>query len=261
MHHIQVLAGRIGPRLTTGPAFREAARYVAQRFRAQGYDVRRQDFPVPAGNSWGVPVDAGTSFNVIATPPGFDAGSPYRRVGAHLDTVAVAPGAEDNASGISVLLELARLGAAGGTKLPTVLVAFGGEEPRGSGDGMHHFGSMHYIGEMSGPERTNLRGMVSMDRVGVGAVVPVCLGRSGDPRVGDELLAVAQRERVEAAVCPEGFDEASDHWSFEKAGFDVARLGSTPYAGYHSATDLPSVVSRAQLDRTGRLIWAWLRSG
>ena len=45
------------------------------------------------------------SLNVVATPPGFDPGRPYRLVGAHLDTIAVAPGAEDNASGIAVLLD------------------------------------------------------------------------------------------------------------------------------------------------------------
>ncbi|MGH3334113.1 MAG: M28 family peptidase, partial [Nocardioidaceae bacterium] len=51
---------------------------------------------------------------------------------------------------------------------------------------------------------------------------------------------------------------ASDHWSFEKAGFAVARLGSTPYSAYHSSSDLPRVVDPAQLARVGRLTWAWL---
>ena len=91
--HVQHLAGRIGPRLATGAAFREAAAYVATELAAQGYDVTRQEFPVPGGDSWGVPVDAGRSLNVVGTPPGFDPGRPYRLVGAHLDTVAVAPGA------------------------------------------------------------------------------------------------------------------------------------------------------------------------
>ena len=45
----------------------------------------------------------------------------------------------------------------------------------------------------------------------------------------------------------------------EKAGMPAARIGSVPYAGYHSRGDVPSVVSRGQLDRVGRLIWAWLR--
>lgn len=257
--HVRVLAGRIGPRLTTGPAFREAAAYVERRLSRAGYDVSRQRFGVPAGDSWGVPVEAGTSLNVVATPPGFDPGSPYRVVGAHLDTVAVAPGAEDDASGVAVLLELARLASSGGTPLPAVLVAFGGEEPRGPGDALHHFGSRAYVRGMSAAERRGLRGMVSLDRVGVGGRVPVCTGPLSRPRVRDALLGVARRLDIPTASC--GVNTSSDQWSFEKAGHEVARLGSTPYAGYHSAGDVPSVVGGAQLGRVGRLTWGWLRSG
>lgn len=255
LHHIGVLAGRIGPRLTTGPAYREAAVYVEERFREQGYDVRRQHFVVPAGSSWGVPVDAGTSFNVVATPPRFDEARPYRIVGAHLDTVAVAPGAEDDASGISVLLELARLAAADGTDLPTVLVAFGGEEPRGSGEDLHHFGSVHYVSEMSRAARTNLTAMVAMDRVGVGVEVPICSASSGGTTLPDALLATAATERIPTVACE---NDSSDHYSFVLDGLPGARVGGTSYVEYHKATDVPSVINRRQLDRTGRLVWAWL---
>jgi Zn-dependent M28 family amino/carboxypeptidase len=258
LRHVRVLAGRIGPRLATGPAFREAAGYVERRLARAGYAVSRQRFGVPAGDSWGVPVEAGTSSNVVGTPREFDASAPYLVVGAHLDTVAVAPGAEDNASGVAVLLELARLAGAAGTRLPTVLVAFGAEEPRGPGDALHHFGSRAYVDAMSGAERRGLRGMVSLDRVGVGARVPVCSGPLSGPRVREALLAVARRLGIPTGSC--GVNTSSDHWSFEKAGFPVARLGSTPYAGYHSAGDVPAVVRGDQLGRVGRLTWGWLRS-
>jgi poly-gamma-glutamate capsule biosynthesis protein CapA/YwtB (metallophosphatase superfamily) len=66
------------------------------------YAVKRTKVRVPAGSSWGTPVRRGTSVNVVAEPQGFDAKKPYVVVGAHLDTVPVAPGAEDNASGIAV---------------------------------------------------------------------------------------------------------------------------------------------------------------
>jgi len=99
----------------------------------------------------------GRSVNVIASPPRFDGSQPHRIAGAHLDTVAVAPGAEDNASGVAVMLELARLAAAEPPSLPTVFVAFGGEEPRGEGDDMHHFGSQHYVKAMSPLARRSLR--------------------------------------------------------------------------------------------------------
>ncbi|MCW2793122.1 MAG: hypothetical protein JWO76_2220 [Nocardioides sp.] len=258
VRHVRVLAGRIGPRLATGPAYREAAEYVEGRFSAAGYGLERQRFPVPAGDSWGVPVEAGSSFNVVATPPGFDPAAPYVVVGAHLDTVAVAPGAEDNASGVSVLLELARLAAADGTRVPVVLVAFGGEEPRGPGDDQHHFGSLSYVSRMTDVERRHLTAMVALDRVGVGARVPVCTGPLSPPRVRSALLGSARRLGIPTTTC--GANTASDHWSFEQAGFAVARVGSTPYAGYHSAADVPSVVERDQLRRTGELIWAWLRA-
>lgn len=253
---VRHLAGRIGPRLATGPSFRRAADWVARRFRRLGYDVERQTFPVPAGSSWGVPVSAGRSANVVATPPGFDPARPHRLVGAHLDTVAVAPGAEDNASGVAIVLELARLAAAGETRLPTVFVAFGGEEPVGTSDALHHFGSTHYVATMSRGQRGGLRAMAALDRVGVGGVVPVCTGPISPRSTQQQVLREARRIGVPTTVCND--NTASDHWSFEKAGYPVVRFGSIPFAGYHSAGDVPAVVSPQQLGRTGRLAWAWL---
>jgi Peptidase family M28 len=256
MRTVRVLAGDIGPRLATGPAFRRATRWVEGRFTDLGYDVAVQRFVVPAGDSWGVPVRAGTSLNVVATPPGFDPESPYVLVGAHLDTVAVAPGAEDNASGVAVLLETARRATAGSPRLPTVFVAFGGEEPRGPGEDQHHFGSRHYVAAMTTPERRNLRAMVALDRVGVGDVVPVSSAPGGPLSVRDALAGAARELGVGVVL---DVDTASDHWSFAQAGYPVARLGSTPYAGYHSAGDVVAVVDPDQLRRTGRVIWGWLR--
>jgi aminopeptidase S len=255
---VRHLAGRIGPRLATAPAYDRAARWVARRLRSLGYDVSRPSFPVPAGDSWGVPVAAGRSSNVVAAPAGFDPSRPHRLVGAHLDTVAVAPGAEDNASGVAVMLELARLAAREEPGAPTVFVAFGAEEPRGPGDALHHFGSTRYVRTMPRAQRRALVAMASLDRVGVGRTVPVCTGPLSADRVQRAVLRTARRIGVPAASCE---NTASDHWSFEKAGYPVVRFGSTPYAGYHSAGDVPAVVSTAQLGRTGRLAWAWLRTG
>ena len=199
MATVRKLAGEIGPREATSPAYRQAATWVEQQFAALGYDVQRQVLHVPSGVSWGVPVRAGRTWNVVAQPRGIKPGEPYLLVGAHLDTVPQAPGAEDNASGIGVVLEVARLAAAAPTRLPVVFVAFAAEEPRGSG------------------ERTGVR----------------------------------------TSDC--GVNRLSDHWSFELAGLSAARIGGTPYPQYHSARDLAPVVDLAQLDRSGRLLWAWLR--
>jgi len=258
MRTIRYLAAGVGPREAGSAAFRHAAAWVEERLSNLGYDITRQRVRVPAGVSWGIPVDAGFTSNIVATPSDFEPGEPYRIVGAHLDTVPQAPGAEDNASGISVILELARMATVIPTRLPVVFVAYGGEEPRGDGEAWHHFGSKAYVERMSAGERSALRGMVALDRVGVGSVVPVCEGGLEPPTVQRSLLRTAARDDIPAQPCE---DQASDHWSFDQAGLPAARVGSTPYAEYHSSADRPRVVNPAQLGRVGRLMWAWLDPG
>jgi hypothetical protein len=74
--------------------------------------------------------------------------------------------------------------------------------------------------------------------------------------VQQALLAAGRRAGVPTSADPG--QRSSDHWSFVRAGLPGARLGSTPYAAYHSAADRPGVVDPAQLGRTGRLLLAWL---
>ena len=257
MATVRTLA-RGGPREATSTAYRRAADRVRQRFDELGYATGRQGFRVPAGESWGIPVGPGRTHNVVAVPTGFDPTRPHLVVGAHLDTVPQSPGAEDNASGVAVVLELARIARpepGGGSRLPVVWVAFGAEEPRGPGDDEHHFGSQEYVRRLGGDGREALRGMVSLDRVGAPGRVPVCTGGLSPVRVRRELLAAADRAGVPARACD---NRTSDHWPFEKAGETVARVGGNDSPGYHSPRDRPSTVSRRQLDRVGRLLSEWL---
>jgi aminopeptidase YwaD len=256
MAAVRHLAGTIGPRPGTSPAYFRAAQWVESGLTRLGWAVERQRFHTPAGVSWEVPVPAGPSVNLIATRGDVRPGEPWLLVGAHLDTVPQAPGAEDNASGIGVLLATAEALAGHRTRLPVVLVAFGSEEPRGPSDNDHHYGSTAYVASLGPSERRTLRGMVAMDRVGVGEVVPV--GSAYEPdALSDELQAAARTAGVPTLVDTD--QKSSDHWSFVQEGMPGARLGSTSYAEYHSADDIPSVVEPAQLERTARLLVAWLR--
>jgi Peptidase family M28 len=253
---IETLAVDIGPREATSRRYARAADWVERRLTRLGYRVRRETVRVPAGTSWGVPVRAGTSVNLIAERPGFDRDVEHVVVGAHLDTVPQAPGAEDNASGVAVLLELARLAAAAPPETPVRFIAFGAEEPRGSGDARHHFGSQQHVARLSRPEREAIAGMLALDRVGVRAdFVPVCQGGPDGTRLRTAVRRAGTRADVVTRACE---NRTSDHWSYEKVGVPAVRLGSVPYAGYHSRRDLPDVVSRTQLERVGRVAWSWL---
>jgi aminopeptidase YwaD len=260
MAAVRHLAGEIGPRPGTSPAYFRAAAWVERRLTGLGWTVDRQRFHTPAGVSWGVPVPAGSSVNLVASRGDVRPGKPWLLVGAHLDTVPQAPGAEDNASGIGVLLAAAEALAWHRSQLPVVLVAFGSEEPRGPTDADHHYGSRAYVASLTRQQRRSLRGMVALDRVGVGRVVPVgsaaADGLGRDDPVANDLVRAGGR--VGVATTFSSGERSSDHWSFVAAGLPGARLGSTPYAAYHSAADVPSVIDPAQLARTAQLVVAWL---
>lgn len=252
------LADGIGPREATSKAFREAAGLVEQRFEDLGFEVHTQRVEVPAGISWGTPVRSGTSRNVVAEPARFDPTDPHVVLVAHLDTIPVAPGAEDNASGVAVLMELARLASAEPPSVPVRFIAFGAEEPRGSGDARHHFGSRQHVAGLTDPQRAAIRGVIALDRVGVRSrSVPVCSARGTGNALRAELRDAAQGIDVPTHDCSR--NTTSDHWSYVKVGIPAVRLGSVPYAGYHSALDTPDVIDRRQLDRVGRTVWAWLQ--
>ncbi len=83
----------------------------------------------------------------------------------------VAPGADDNASGVAAILEMARIlsdpqyGFEPGISVK--FVAFGAEESGPAYSGSHH-GSMHFVGDATSAG-TTISGMVSIDMVGYNA--------------------------------------------------------------------------------------------
>ncbi|XZN90240.1 MAG: M20/M25/M40 family metallo-hydrolase [Microcoleus sp.] len=79
-------------------------------------------------------------------------------IGAHYDTVPGTPGADDNGTGVAVLLELARAIALQPLKYPVTLVAFDMEE---SG----YFGSKDYADKLKA-QKQSLRLMISLEMLG-----------------------------------------------------------------------------------------------
>jgi Zn-dependent M28 family amino/carboxypeptidase len=96
--HIEALVGVRHP-LAAPEALERAADYIAESLGSTGYDVADHSFP-----------DSGRLFrNIIATRRGFHLPQERVVVIAHYDTVAGSPGADDNASGVAVMLEIARV--------------------------------------------------------------------------------------------------------------------------------------------------------
>ncbi len=102
-------------------ALARAAEYVLSQLAAAGLAVERRPFRF-----------RGAEYaNVVGSLPGRDGESARVLVGAHYDTVAGTPGADDNASGVAALLEAARLLTADRPRATLEFVGFALEEPQG----------------------------------------------------------------------------------------------------------------------------------
>jgi Zn-dependent M28 family amino/carboxypeptidase len=118
--HVYYLADEIGERNLQHPeALHAAEDYIKQTWQEQGYTVERQAY---------LERDIQCA-NLEVTQMGNPHAEQIILVGAHYDTVYGSPGANDNGSGLAVLLELARLFRAQSTKLSLRFVAFVNEEP------------------------------------------------------------------------------------------------------------------------------------
>ncbi len=121
--HVEALAVDIGPRTPfDGDSLDRAAAYIRTTFEEAGLSVTEQVYDYQGRRV----------ANLIATPPGQSLSSAYYVVGAHYDTVEATPGADDNASAVAVLLELARRTRQTQPDLPLRFVAFTLEEPPAS---------------------------------------------------------------------------------------------------------------------------------
>jgi hypothetical protein len=240
MGHVRRLAGGIGPRPAGSAAYRRAMQYVRTEFDGLGYDTSIQGFRLPQG---------GRSWNVVALPA--DQDEVHLLLGAHLDTVRGSPGGNDNASGVAVLLELARILAP--APVPGLaLVAFGAEEFQPVGG--HHIGSAAYVHRMSPSERDALEVMVSADMVGKARPFIAAHLRGTAVAGARELARAVRASGSRASVRTLG--DISDHGPFALAGMRAAFLWTGDEPNHHRPTDAVKNVAPRALRRSGEALLA-----
>nr|HEX4313523.1 M20/M25/M40 family metallo-hydrolase [Kofleriaceae bacterium] len=182
--------------------------------------------------------------NVIATIKGNGKQKAPIVIGAHLDHLGmggpdaldwpknhdVHNGADDNASGVAALLEVARiLGAKKGTlDRDIILIAFSGEE---EGD----LGSSFYVKSLK-PEELPFA-MINMDMVGRMRNNQLHVNGGDSATEWKELVAPAcAAARVDCTIGGSGYGP-SDHMMFYEKGVPVLFLFTGTHTDYHTATD------------------------
>jgi aminopeptidase YwaD len=180
-----------------------------------------------------------TSQNVIAEPPG---GSPCEVVaGAHYDSVPAGPGANDNASGAAVVMEVARARAAAGALGGVCYVLFGAEE-------IGLLGSGHYVRNLPDEQLAALTGMLNFDMLGVGARWPFTGAPELSRKAGEEAERLGLLYSVTSSL-PENV--GSDHFHFLEAGIPSVIFNCFCDPRYHTADDRFEFVQQDRLEAAG----------
>ncbi len=182
--HLDVLSIEIGERsIVRGDGLDRAKDYIAETFRAAGLSVREQEYPYNVRHV----------ANLIAEPPGASEDGAPLLIGAHYDTVPDTPGADDNASGVAVMLELARWVARQRPAAPVQFVAFTLEEPPNFAT--RHQGSRVFVRELVARGET-VRGAVILEMVGLTTPkqeYPFVLRWAGYPEAGNFIGVVGSQ--------------------------------------------------------------------
>ncbi len=194
--------------------------------RADGQELVRALQAGPVTATVSLVANMVSSQNVVAIKPG-GPGDPgdIVIVGGHYDKVPLAPGANDNAAGTAVAVEIASRLADIDLPYELRIVLFGSEE-------LGLLGSRHYVSTMSPDEIARTTLMLNLDALGAGQLEVI-----GDRPLVNAVLKIAESEgiRMRQGVVPLG--ASSDHASFRAVGIPVVFLVGSDSARLHSPND------------------------
>ncbi|BCJ73913.1 aminopeptidase [Catellatospora sp. IY07-71] len=209
-----------GNRRSNTAGYTASVNYVFNALQAAGYSVVKQN--CTSGCT------SGAGPNVVADWPGGDTNQ-VLMLGAHLDGVSAGPGINDNASGSSMLLELAlTLASQNPTMLKHVRFAWWTDEEQGLN------GSEFYVNSLSSTERAKITGYLNFDMIAStnGGYfinrISSSLGQTIKAYYDANFPGLAPEENVEGAG-------RSDDASFNAAGIQTSGIAAGASANKTSA--------------------------
>lgn len=268
-NHVYQLSEEIGERnLTRYDGLNQAADYIAGQFKNYGYNINIQEYAIPAGalrKHWKqFSYDQQKYKNIIAELKGTGKTDEIIVIGSHYDSVPIAgcKAANDNASGVAAILELAKYFSKNPQRRTIRFVAFTNEEPPFFWT--KYMGSYVYAKECKN-KNERITAMLTPETIGSYS------DKKGSqrypfpmnmfyPSTGNFIAFVANSKSKELTrQCVKTFREnaqfpsigaclpmlvprigSSDHWSFWKMGYPALMITDTApyrYRYYHTTSD------------------------
>ncbi len=194
--------------------------------------VKLRNIPFTEGKFWDFNISQpdGTSQNLIAVKkPAIPDAKDVIIVSAHYDTTVHTTGAIDNASGVAVLMEVARKTASFPSNIEVRFLLFGGEEN-------YLYGSRYYVNSLSDNERRRIIAAINLDCVGEEGPNLATLGtNNGKENEACKLFADYDIQIDRGAM--------SDYYSFVKADIPALTVAQYPVL-VGTGQELPDDIAR-----------------
>jgi Iap family predicted aminopeptidase len=241
-----------GPRIPGSEGHAKIREWICTELEAAGWLVE-----VQKAERMGHPI-----YNIIAKR---NDAAPQIILGAHYDTRMIAdhdpfpakqdepvPGANDGASGVAVLLEMARALPAG--TVPVWLVFFDTED-NGRIDGWDWIlGSRAFAEEMT----VRPEAVVVVDMIG-DADLNIYLEKNSNVAIRTEIWSTAEKLGYSKQfINQEKFSMLDDHTPFLEAGIPAVDLIDFDYPYWHTTQDTPDKVSAESLKAVGETLLNWI---
>jgi Zn-dependent M28 family amino/carboxypeptidase len=265
--HLATIIGERSP-FSGARHLAEVEAFVENELASYGLTVESDYFPY-----------RGKKFRNIVGRIGVQRGQPLIVLGAHLDAVQGTPGADDNASGVAVLLEAARLLAQTRSKSQVLFCGFNLEE-------LNMIGSSHFVGKLK-TAGIKVDAMISLEMVGYADPRPGAqrypaglgwlypdrgdfIGLIGNWNSSALLRAVAGGMRQVRGLAVETLSvpgngalvpaaRLSDHAPFWDAGYPALMITDTAF--FHAERGLHGAGMRGSCSRHRKPLAHWIVSG
>lgn len=254
-------------RLAGSPEEAQAANYILNHFQQfglapagdEGTFLQLFQLDGPLAEAMGQ--DRHLSRNVIGLIPGTSRAEEVIVIGAHYDGQGqggvisleqeevnlVHPGADDNASGVAGLLELAHFFSEYPARRTLLFVAFSGEE-------LGLIGSRHFVTRPPFQD-AEILAMVNLDMIGRLRDQKLTISGTGTMDRWEALLTDANRQSLSLDLEYVDLGSASsDHTSFHENGIPALHLFTGTHEDYHRVGDVPEKINAEGTRQVIRLV-------
>ncbi len=242
----------MGPRHPGAEGHARVGAWIAEALRVQGWQTAFQEFS-----------HEGLQLRNVIGRRGRDDG-PDIILGAHYDTRPVAdqdetargdpvPGANDGASGVAVLLELARVLPEEANGCRVTLAFFDAEDSGGLPGWDWILGSTAYAGSLKDAPDA----VVIVDMVG-DKDLNLFLERNSDPALAETIWDTGAQLGYDAFIPQPKYAMIDDHTPFLQRGWAAVDIIDFDYPYWHTTRDSLDKIAPASLEAVGRTLQVWI---